>query len=64
LKYDLYYVKYVSAALDFRILLETFKVLFSGRLAPDVPPAAVARTEVAAPAPLRLSGNVNQTHAA
>ena len=64
LKYDLYYVKYVSAALDFRILVETFKVLFSGGLASEVPPAAVARPDVAAPAPLGLPGNVNQTHAA
>jgi lipopolysaccharide/colanic/teichoic acid biosynthesis glycosyltransferase len=64
LKYDLYYVKYVSAPLDFRILAETFKVMVSGRLAPDVTPVAVARVEVARPAPLGLPANVNQTHAA
>jgi len=64
LKYDLYYVKYVSAGLDFRILMETFKVLFSGRLAPALPPAAADRAKVAVPAPLGLPANVNQTHAA
>lgn len=64
LKYDLYYVKYISPALDFRILMETFTVLFSGHLTPDETPAVVGRVEVATPAPLGLPGNVNQTHAA
>lgn len=64
LKYDLYYVKYAATALDFRILAETFRVLFSGHVAPDVAPTAAVREEIAAPAPLALPGNVNQTHAA
>jgi lipopolysaccharide/colanic/teichoic acid biosynthesis glycosyltransferase len=66
LKYDLYYVKYVSAALDLRILVETVKVLLTSRPASERPPAPAlaARAEVAAPAPINLSANVNQTHAA
>jgi hypothetical protein len=66
LKYDLYYVKYVSAALDLRILVETVKVLLTSRPASERPPAPAlaARAEAAAPAPINLSANVNQTHAA
>jgi exopolysaccharide biosynthesis polyprenyl glycosylphosphotransferase len=63
LKYDLYYLKHASAALDLSILVQTVTVLFSGRPAPDAPPA-VARTEAAPAPPLGLPGNVNQTHAA
>jgi lipopolysaccharide/colanic/teichoic acid biosynthesis glycosyltransferase len=43
LRYDLYYIKYASAALDLRILLETIKVIACGRFAdrvvvPNAPP--------------------------
>ena len=37
LRYDLYYIKHHSVRLDLRILLETMKVIFSGR---EVSPAA------------------------
>ena len=31
LQYDLYYVKHVTLALDFRVLIETFKVVMFGK---------------------------------
>ena len=44
LRYDLYYVKHASIALDLRILLETCGVLIAGRLSDGVdrPRAQVA----------------------
>jgi lipopolysaccharide/colanic/teichoic acid biosynthesis glycosyltransferase len=63
LRYDLYYVKHMSAALDVRILFETVKVMLFGHITPAAP-AAAARPAAAAPAPLPLPAAVNQTHAA
>jgi exopolysaccharide biosynthesis polyprenyl glycosylphosphotransferase len=63
LKYDLYYVKYASALLDLRILLQTVRVMILGHIESD-PVVATVRPAVAEPAPIGLSGNVNQTHAA
>ena len=40
LRYDLYYVKHVSVWLDLRILADTCRVLFSGRLSDGVEDAA------------------------
>jgi sugar transferase len=36
LRYDLYYVKHASVWLDLRILVDTCRILFSGRLADGV----------------------------
>ena len=63
LRYDLYYVKYASIALDLRVLLRTVMVVllgqrpgaFAGRMAP--------RAE-GAPAPLGLPAEVPRAHAA
>lgn len=63
LRYDLYYIRHMSAGLDLRILLETVKVMLFGHITPAAP-AAAARPDAAAPAPLALPANVNQTHAA
>ena len=61
LRYDLYYVKHMSVALDARILLATVRVvLFGHRRQQDA--AAIVPVR---PAPaLALSGGVNQGHAA
>jgi lipopolysaccharide/colanic/teichoic acid biosynthesis glycosyltransferase len=61
LRYDLYYVKHVSALLDLRILLETTRVVVRGFR------AALDRPAVPQPArspALALSGSINQGHAA
>jgi lipopolysaccharide/colanic/teichoic acid biosynthesis glycosyltransferase len=62
LRYDLYYIKHMSAGLDLRILLQTVKVMVCGHVASNAP-AAGGRGTVAAPAQLALPANVNQTHA-
>jgi lipopolysaccharide/colanic/teichoic acid biosynthesis glycosyltransferase len=61
LRYDLYYVKYMSAALDLQILFETAKVLTLGHLMSDVP---ARRSRATAAQPLALPANVNGTRAA
>jgi exopolysaccharide biosynthesis polyprenyl glycosylphosphotransferase len=61
LRYDLYYVKYMSAALDLQILFETAKVLTLGHLMSDVP---ALRSRATAAQPLALPANVNGTRAA
>ncbi|HSL20166.1 MAG TPA: sugar transferase [Vicinamibacterales bacterium] len=61
LRYDLYYVKHMSAGLDLRILLETVKVMLFGHPTPEGTTAP--RAERTAP-PLALPANANQTHAA
>jgi exopolysaccharide biosynthesis polyprenyl glycosylphosphotransferase len=59
LRYDLYYVKYVSPRLDFRILAETIGVMLKGH------PAGGGRaTATAAPAQVALPAPVNTTQAA
>jgi exopolysaccharide biosynthesis polyprenyl glycosylphosphotransferase len=63
LRYDLYYVKHMSAALDLRILVETVRVMLFGHVAPATP-AAAPPAPVPSATPLALPGNVNQTHAA
>ena len=61
LKYDLYYVKYASAALDLRILFHTIKVVLGGRPAAT---AQLAAAMVEAPRPLGLPADVTRAHAA
>jgi exopolysaccharide biosynthesis polyprenyl glycosylphosphotransferase len=61
LRYDLYYVKYASAALDLRILLQTIKVVLCGHARTTPDPGAVA---VATPKPLGLPPDVTRAHAA
>ena len=63
LRYDLYYIKYVSAALDVRIVLETIKVMIKGH-----PTAGALETQpapaLAPPAPAPLAAQINHTQAA
>ena len=63
LRYDLYYVKHMSAGLDLRILLETVRVALFGHVTAAAP-AAAARPTAATPAPLALPAHAKQTHAA
>lgn len=58
LRYDLYYVKYMSAWLDARILMETVRVMLFGHRSADASRAARPA------APLALPAKVNQGHAA
>lgn len=61
LRYDLFYVKHATVALDLRILVETFRVVLFGHRVDGERPAAAQ--PAAAPA-LALSGHINQGHAA
>jgi len=61
LKYDLYYVKYASAALDLRIVFQTIKVVLCGHAtaAPQPTTDIVETTK-----PLVLPADVTRAHAA
>jgi hypothetical protein len=66
LRYDLYYVKHMSAWLDLRILLETTGVLLRGRAAEERASAtqvssADAVAAVMPPRSFRLPRSVNPT---
>jgi lipopolysaccharide/colanic/teichoic acid biosynthesis glycosyltransferase len=63
LRYDLYYVKYVSTRLDLRILAETVKVMVAGRPESTAREAQPGRA-AAAPAAASLATPVNHTQAA
>jgi exopolysaccharide biosynthesis polyprenyl glycosylphosphotransferase len=64
LRYDLYYVKHVSAWLDVRILFETIAVLITGRLADGVERAPAAQPAAAPLRSLRLFGRLAARRAA
>lgn len=61
LKYDLYYVKYASAALDLRILFHTVKVVLLAHPATALQPSVAT---VEKPKPLGLPPEVTRAHAA
>jgi lipopolysaccharide/colanic/teichoic acid biosynthesis glycosyltransferase len=63
LRYDLFYVKYASAALDLRVLLRTFRVIAVGYPAETVS-TADTRVEPSAVKPLGLPPDVTRAHAA
>jgi exopolysaccharide biosynthesis polyprenyl glycosylphosphotransferase len=63
LRYDLFYVKYASAALDLRVLLKTVRVIVVGQPAEAVS-TADARIEAGAAKPLGLPPDVTTAHAA
>ena len=66
LRFDLYYVKYVSARMDLRILLETITVMLKGHPAVGGRPATVhaAVTSAVRPTAVHLASQVNTTRAA
>jgi len=65
MRYDLYYIKHMSAWLDLRILFATLKIVLSGRESAEVPVTSGGRSEVPAAraslAGLRLAGNGRAT---
>ena len=61
LRYDLYYVKHVSTALDLRIVFETILVMVKGHPAVG---SRSSRQEVERPAAVPLTAPVNRTQAA
>lgn len=63
LRYDLFYVKYASAALDLRVLVQTVKVVLFGHRA-EAAPAVSGQPEADTPAALRLPADVTRAHAA
>jgi lipopolysaccharide/colanic/teichoic acid biosynthesis glycosyltransferase len=62
LRYDLYYIKNVSTRMDLRIVVDTLKVMITGRAA-TLHEARPAK-EAVAPAPVPLSAPINHTQAA
>jgi lipopolysaccharide/colanic/teichoic acid biosynthesis glycosyltransferase len=71
LRYDLFYVKYASTALDLRVLVQTIKVILLGHASMHAsidPPARAPAAPLPAPAdaaaPLGLPADVTRAHAA
>ena len=69
LRYDLFYVKYASTALDLRVLVQTIKVIFRSHAATPVSVHAPARTAIVPvesqpAAPMGLPPDVTRAHAA
>jgi exopolysaccharide biosynthesis polyprenyl glycosylphosphotransferase len=63
LRYDMFYVKYASAALDLRVIVQTVRVMFFGHAA-QAASTADTPVEVSAAAPLGLPPDVTRAHAA
>ena len=63
LRYDLFYVKYASAALDLRVLVQTVRVIVLGQPS-QAASTAQTRVEANAPKPLGLPPDVTRAHAA